>query len=97
MEPKTWAFSPDGNIIYQQITKKYLQEALDLMQNSFFLHENVCTSMELYKNPEAIIELVELAEAAAEDGVSLVAIDRKNNKVAGALFNKLQVIKNFIC
>lgn len=63
------------------------------MQSSFFQHENVCTAMELYKNPEAIKELVKLAEEAAKDGVSLVAIDKKNDRVAGALFNKLQVTK----
>ena len=43
------------------------------------------------KDPEAIGELRDLTNAAAKDGISVIAIDKNTNKVVGTAFNKIQV------
>lgn len=61
------------------------------MRKSFFLDEKVCIGVELSKYPNAITELEELCVRAANDGVSVVAVEKKSGLVVGASFNKLQV------
>lgn len=64
---------------------------MEVMEKSFFIDEKVCIAVDLANNPGAIKELSELALRAANDGLSLVAVDKRTGKVAGASFNKLQV------
>lgn len=61
------------------------------MRKSFYIYENACKAVNLSKNPQSIDELEQLTIKAAEDGVTIIAIDTIKNKVVGAAFNKLQV------
>lgn len=86
-----------GNILYQQISKKYLEECLSVLKDSFFRDETVCKVMGVSKCEDSIFELLALVEEAAQDGISLMAFDQKNQKVAGVVFNKIQVFSSFNC
>lgn len=66
------------------------------MNKSFFIDENVAKAVELYKNPAAIKELEELSMNAANDGVSVIAVEKSTGKVVGVSFNKLQVCLAYI-
>lgn len=68
-----------------------MEEGLNVMRDVFFLEENICKALELEKQPEAIKELEELCKNTANDGLSLIAVDKKTGKVVAASFNKLQV------
>ncbi|KAI4465525.1 n-acetyltransferase-related [Holotrichia oblita] len=81
----------DENYRYEILSQNTLQGGLDVMRKSFFLDEKVCIAVELHKHPNAIDELEELCVRAANDGVSVVAVEKKSGLVAGASFNKLQV------
>lgn len=61
------------------------------MRDSFFKDENVAIATEVSDNPAAKKELEELCVRAAKDGLSLVAVDKNNGKVAAVAFNKIQV------
>lgn len=65
---------------------------MEVMEKSFFTEEKVCIALGLAEDPGAIKELCELALRAANDGLSLVAVDKRTGKVAGASFNKVQVL-----
>lgn len=67
---------------------------MEVMDKSFFIDEKVCIAVDLAKDPGAIKELGELAMRAANDGLSLVAVDKQTGKVAGASFNKVQVLNH---
>lgn len=81
----------DDNIIYKSLTSEYLEEALANIKDSFFIHENVCSTLEVSKEPGASDELLLLCRNAAKCGVSLVATDKITNKVAGVSFNQIQI------
>ncbi|CAH0546839.1 unnamed protein product [Brassicogethes aeneus] len=81
-------------IRYQSLTKEYLPSALECMKNSFYKYENVCNAVGLPHHPEAISELEELTLRTANDGLSVIAIDTKENIVCGVSFNKVQVKNN---
>lgn len=69
---------------------------MDVLRKSFFVDEKVSIAVELYKNDAAKNELEELCLRAAEDGLSIIALDTSIDKVVGVAFNKLQVIIRII-
>ncbi|KAI4465495.1 n-acetyltransferase-related [Holotrichia oblita] len=66
----------DENYRYEILSQNTLQGGLDVMRKSFFLDEKVCIAVELHKHPNAIDELEELCVRAANDGVSVVAVEK---------------------
>nr|XP_022915276.1 uncharacterized protein LOC111425466 isoform X2 [Onthophagus taurus] len=76
------------------LSDETLEGGLEVMRKSFFIDENVCIAVELYKYPKAAKELEALCVRAAKDGASIVAIDKKTNQVIGAAFNKMQIKGN---
>lgn len=80
-----------GLIEYVSLCAEQLESALDVMRNAFFLHENVCRAVGLPDDIEGQKELEDLCINTAQDGVSIIAIDRSTGKVVGTAFNKLQV------
>lgn len=73
------------------LSRETLEGGLNVIRNSLFIDGMVDIAVELFKYPKARKELDELSLRAAEDGVSVVAIEKKSNLVVGALFNKIQV------
>ncbi|KAF7285017.1 hypothetical protein GWI33_012332 [Rhynchophorus ferrugineus] len=89
-KPRVWATSEDGTIEYVSLTKDTLPKALETMQKSFYVHENVCLAFDTPNQPESFPEIDGLLIRAAVDGVSIVAIDKITGEIAGAAFNKLE-------
>lgn len=90
---KVGFFFISGRFDFVSVTAETLQGGLQVMRDSFFNDENVAIATEVCLNPAAKKELEELCVRAAKDGVSLVAVDKNNGKVAAVAFNKLQVKK----
>jgi ribosomal protein S18 acetylase RimI-like enzyme len=88
MDDETLSISEDGSIRYQQLTAKYLDAACEVTRTALFPNESTCRTIGADKDPEALAELVEIARATAKDGVSVIAVDKSTDKVAGVAFNK---------
>ncbi|GJQ77834.1 hypothetical protein Trydic_g16089 [Trypoxylus dichotomus] len=83
-------FFEEGSIRYTQLTRDRLKDAAEVGKSSFFKDETICKALSLENNAVAIEELEELFVKAAEDGVSIIAIDNVNNSIVAVSFNKLQ-------
>lgn len=81
----------EGSIQYISLTVEYLEQALGVMRNSFFIYESVSRAVHLHTNSNARLELEALSIGAARDGLSIIAIEKSTNKVVGVCFNKIQV------
>ncbi|XP_066156145.1 uncharacterized protein [Euwallacea fornicatus] len=82
--------SNDGSIEYLRLQKGLLEEAIKVMQESFYVNENVCVALGLPHQPESFGEMDLMLKWAAKDGISIAAIDKETGKVVGASFNKFQ-------
>ncbi|XP_063914511.1 uncharacterized protein LOC135130957 [Zophobas morio] len=89
MDIQKWWVNDD--IYCQRLTADYLEEVTKMLETSFYPQENVCMVLGISEDPEAVRELRDLTNAAAKDGISVIAIDKKTNKVVGTAFNKIQV------
>ncbi|KAJ3657148.1 hypothetical protein Zmor_016173 [Zophobas morio] len=89
MEIEKWWVNDD--IYCQRLTADYLENATKVLETSFYPQGNICLVLGVSKDPEAIGELRDLTNAAAKDGISVIAIDKNTNKVVGTAFNKIQV------
>jgi hypothetical protein len=81
---------------YRQLTSDYVEEALTIMEKTFLREENVCRAYGIAKNLQNVAEQRKLMLDIVEDGVSIVVIDKSNNKVVGASLNKIHVTTNQI-
>lgn len=74
------------------LTNDRLDELLEIFRKFYYTQENVCKVAGVGNNVEAIRECEQLIIDGAKQGVSLIAIDRNNNKIVGASINKILVI-----
>ncbi|XP_068905203.1 uncharacterized protein [Tenebrio molitor] len=81
----------DNTLEYRQLTSDDVEEALTIMEKTFLREENVCRAYGLTKNPQNVAEQRKLMRDIVKDGVSIVVIDKSNNKVVGASLNKIHV------
>uniref|UniRef100_A0A0C9R5F0 Lin-49_2 protein n=3 Tax=Fopius arisanus TaxID=64838 RepID=A0A0C9R5F0_9HYME len=88
---RPWGSTEDGAIEFESMTTETLPGALEVIKESFFTDENTCRGVEILSEPGASSELEDLCLNAAQDGVSVVAIDVATGKVVGASFNKIQM------
>ncbi|KAL5274129.1 hypothetical protein ACFFRR_000718 [Megaselia abdita] len=93
---RSFGFSNNGEIEFIQLTKDYVEDAVDMLYRSFFLNESVskASEIDLPGNPSSIKgreELAELCRVAAKDGVSVVAKHVPTDKIVSVAFNKVQV------
>ncbi|KAH8288715.1 hypothetical protein KR054_008356 [Drosophila jambulina] len=88
-----------GKFEVRSVTEADLEEALDVLDNSFFLNESVCNACEinLPENAQARRELRELSKITALDGVSLLVKEVESDRVVAVAFNKIQVNKSNYC
>uniref|UniRef100_A0A0A1WG81 Urease accessory protein UreF n=2 Tax=Zeugodacus cucurbitae TaxID=28588 RepID=A0A0A1WG81_ZEUCU len=91
---RLWGKFNNDEFEVRSLTKSGLEEALEILDKSFFLNEPICIACEIHlpENAQARSELRELCRATADDGVSLVANHVQSGKIVGVLFNKLQYI-----
>jgi hypothetical protein len=68
-----------------------LAGAIDVMRESFFPHENISKALRLNERTRASAQTERLAKLAANDGVSIVAVEVASGRVIGVAFNKIQV------
>ncbi|XP_016991672.1 uncharacterized protein LOC108053496 isoform X2 [Drosophila rhopaloa] len=89
---RLWGKLHDGKFEVRSVTKSYLEEALDVLDSSFFLNESVCIACEinLPENKQARLELRELCRITALDGVSLLVKEVETGRVVSVSFNKIQ-------
>lgn len=88
-------YSDDKEILFTVLSADRIEEAIKMHEISFYAYEPICNSFEIASNPVSVREFNQFTRLIAEEGISVVAIDLKSNKVAGASFNKLQVIVKF--
>ncbi|XP_068904244.1 uncharacterized protein [Tenebrio molitor] len=81
----------DNTLEYRQLTSDYVEEALTIMEKTFIREENVSRAYGIAKNPHSVAEERNLMRDIVKDGVSIVVIDKSNNKVVGASLNKIHV------
>ncbi|XP_046803936.1 uncharacterized protein LOC111685801 [Lucilia cuprina] len=67
---------------------------MNVLEGSFFLYESVAvaTKINLPENVQAKKDLRELSRITAEDGVSLIAVEKSTGKPIAVAFNKIQFI-----
>jgi ribosomal protein L18E len=68
-----------------------LAGAIGVMRESFFPHENISKALRLNERTRASAQIERLAKLAANDGVSIVALEVATGRVIGVAFNKIQV------
>lgn len=88
---RPWGSTEDGAIEFESLTEDTLEGALNVIRESFFVHESVCKGVALISEAGAAEELEELCLDAAKDGVSVVAVEVATGEVVGVAFNKIQV------
>ncbi|XP_068903937.1 uncharacterized protein [Tenebrio molitor] len=81
----------DNTLEYRQLTSDYVEEALIIMEKTFLREENVCRAYGITKNSQNVAEQQKIMLDIVKDGVSIVVIDKSNNKVVGASLNKIHV------
>lgn len=91
---RVWGTSEDAAIEFESLTDATLGGALNVIRESFFVHESVSRGVDLFSEPGATRELEELCLDAAKDGVSVVAVHVGSREVVGVAFNKIQVLTN---
>ncbi|XP_076236451.1 uncharacterized protein LOC143180544 isoform X2 [Calliopsis andreniformis] len=91
---RLWGSTEDGAIEFESLTEDTLEGALNVIRESFFVHESVCKGVALISEDGASKELEELCLDAAKDGVSVVAVEVASGDIVGVAFNKVQVLKN---
>uniref|UniRef100_A0A0A1WPV6 Urease accessory protein UreF n=1 Tax=Zeugodacus cucurbitae TaxID=28588 RepID=A0A0A1WPV6_ZEUCU len=91
---RLWGKFSNDEFEVRSLTETDLEEALEVLDKSFFLYESVSIACEinLPENGQARSELRELCRITADDGVSLVAKHVKSGKIVGVSFNKIQYI-----
>ncbi|EDW85196.1 uncharacterized protein Dwil_GK14520 [Drosophila willistoni] len=89
---RIWAKLHGGKFEVRGITEADLEEALDVLDRSFFINESVCVACEigLPNAVQARKELRELCKITAQDGVSLLVKETESGRVVAVAFNKLQ-------
>nr|CAI5863514.1 unnamed protein product [Callosobruchus analis] len=83
-----------GKLEIIRLPQERIQEGLEVLEAGFYPHESVCRALGIASAAEAVDDLNRLCVGVAKDGVSMIAVDKTTNKVAGVAFNKLQVNSN---
>ncbi|XP_017144675.1 uncharacterized protein LOC108157229 [Drosophila miranda] len=89
---RVWGTLHDGKFKVQSVTEADLEEALDVLDGSFFINESVCIAcgINLPHNAQARQELRELCNITAKDGVSLLVKEVATERIVAVSFNKIQ-------
>ncbi|KMZ01953.1 uncharacterized protein LOC27209087 [Drosophila simulans] len=89
---RLWGTLHDGKFEVRSVTHSDLEEALDVLDGSFFINESVCVACEinLPENRQARLDLRELCRKTALDGVSLLVKEADTGRVVSVSFNKIQ-------
>lgn len=74
------------------MTANYLDQTLAAADSSIFADGAASKLLGCPSDPEAMKELRLFASSLIEDGISVIAVDKKNDKVAGIALNKIFVL-----
>nr|CAI5863512.1 unnamed protein product [Callosobruchus analis] len=85
-----------GKLEIIRLPQERIQEGLEVLEAGFYPHESVCRALGIASAAEAVDDLNRLCVGVAKDGVSMIAVDKTTNKVAGVAFNKLQVYPKLV-
>ena len=77
--------------MYQKLTPKYLKQAAQTTKEILFSQGTIGRSFGVPEDPEALAELEQLPLEAAKDGMSIIAVDKTTDKIAGVSINKFLV------
>ncbi|XP_046477180.1 arylalkylamine N-acetyltransferase-like 2 isoform X1 [Neodiprion pinetum] len=89
---RLWGSTEDGEVEFESLTTETLEDALQMLRDSFFKDESICQGVDLLSEPGAADELIELCRLSAKDGVSVVAVEVCTGRVVGVSFNKIQTL-----
>jgi len=91
MSGRVWARSEDRTVEWVSMRADQLAGAIDVMRESFFPNETISKALLLNERKRASAQVERLAKLAANDGVSIVAVEVATGRVIGVAFNKIQV------
>lgn len=91
MSSRVWARSEDRTVEWVSMRADQLAGAIDVMRESFFPNETISKALLLNERKRASAQVERLAKLAANDGVSIVAVEVATGRVIGVAFNKIQV------
>ncbi|XP_021915801.1 uncharacterized protein LOC110827934 isoform X2 [Zootermopsis nevadensis] len=91
MPGRVWARSEDRMVEWVSMREDQLAGAIDVMRESFFPNENISKALRLNERTRASAQTERLAKLAANDGVSIVAVEVATGRVIGVAFNKIQI------
>ena len=91
MSGRVWARSEDRTVEWVSMRADQLAAAIDVMRESFFPNETISKALLLNERKRASTQVERLAKLAANDGVSIVAVEVATGRVIGVAFNKIQV------
>lgn len=91
-----FAKSKDGLFDVVSLTPDKLDEVINLTRKHFFRQEAVCKALGLYAYPKSCKEVEEFFWSVANEGVSVVGVEKKSGKIFGMLYNKLWVSIYFL-
>ena len=91
MSGRVWARSEDRTVEWVSMRADQLAGAIDVMRESFFPNETISKALLLNERKRASAQVERLARLAANDGVSIVAVEVATGRVIGVAFNKIQV------
>lgn len=86
---KKWG--ENNGIEFWTMSPTMAEEALDSLRNGFFQQETFCIAAGIPNDKTSQEELENLAVEAAQDEISVVAVEKVSNKIVGACYNKYQV------
>lgn len=76
---------------YQLVTEKYVENTLSVANITIFTEGVFCKSLGCPNDPQAMLEMEKFALTLIYDGISVIAVDKKTDKVVGMVLNKILV------
>jgi hypothetical protein len=94
MAVREWGRTANKKFKFLSLSAKYLPGALSIYKNSFFVNETIHKVTGIAQSDKASRQVLNVFEVAAQNGVSVVAVEVDSDKVVGAAINRIQVINH---
>jgi len=92
MAVRVWGRTEDKKYKFLSLSAKHLPDALSIYRDSFFVNEAIHKVTGIAQSDKASRQVLSVYEVAAQNGVSVVAVEEDTDKVVGAALNRIQVI-----
>jgi hypothetical protein len=92
MAVREWGRTADKKLKFLSLSAKYLPDALSIYRDSFLVNATIHKVTGIAQSDKASRQVLSLFEVAAQNGVSVVAVEEDTDKVVGAAINRIKVI-----